>query len=172
MVAHHELSIGNHQFNGRFEDDFFGKFPEGEVTGGSGTVVLNIEKRASLITIGIVIDGEVKVPCDRCLEDIVVPVSFRGDLLVKMSYEVKEPTFDDSVKSMGETLWISPVDEYIELEQYIYESIVLVIPYSRIHTDDEDGISMCNPEMLERFGIAEDDDFDLEDNDNDDEYNF
>ena len=175
MIAYHGLSIGNHQLSGTFEDDFFSKFPEGEVTGGSGTVIFNIEKRSSLMTIAIIIDGEVKVACDRCLEDIVVPVNFKGEIFVKFSYEIAEPRFDDNLQSESDILWINPSSEYIELEQYVYESIVLALPYSRIHSEDEDGISMCNPQMLERFGIAADDDldFDLEDDDDDEDgYNL
>ena len=172
MLAHHDLSIGNHQFICKFGSSFFAKFPEGEVTGGEGTITLNIEKRSNLITVAIEIEGEVKVACDRCLEDIIAPISFKGDLLVKLSPEIKEPTFDDNLKSESDVLWINSTDEYIDLEQYLYESMVLSLPYSRIHSEDEEGISMCNPQMLERFGIAEDDDFDLEDDDDDDGYDL
>ena len=44
----------------------------------------------------------------------------------------------------------APGDE-IDLKQYIYESIVLSLPYQRVHPEGE-----CNPEMLERFRIVSD----------------
>jgi uncharacterized metal-binding protein YceD (DUF177 family) len=43
-------------------------------------------------------------------------------------------------------MWISPADDMVDLTQYIYESIVLSLPYSRVHEDGE-----CNPEMLASF---------------------
>jgi uncharacterized metal-binding protein YceD (DUF177 family) len=46
----------------------------------------------------------------------------------------------------GEVMWISPAEDYLDLTQYIYESIVLSLPYSRVHADGE-----CNPDMLASF---------------------
>ena len=43
-------------------------------------------------------------------------------------------------------MWISPAEDIVDLTQYIYESIVLSLPYSRVHQDGE-----CNPEMLASF---------------------
>jgi uncharacterized metal-binding protein YceD (DUF177 family) len=43
-------------------------------------------------------------------------------------------------------MWISPADDMVDLTQYIYESIVLSLPYSRVHEEGE-----CNPEMLASF---------------------
>jgi uncharacterized metal-binding protein YceD (DUF177 family) len=43
-------------------------------------------------------------------------------------------------------MWISQSESTLDLTQYIYESIVLSLPYRRVH--DEGG---CNPEMLASF---------------------
>ena len=53
--------------------------------------------------------------------------------------------------SFGELL---PGEEQVDLAQYIYESIVLSLPYQRVHPEGE-----CNPEMLERFRIVSDREF-------------
>ena len=37
----------------------------------------------------------------------------------------------------------------MQLAQYLYESVVLTLPYQRVHPEGE-----CNPEMLERFRIV------------------
>ena len=66
-------------------------------------------------------------------------------MLVKFSNEVRD--YD------GEVMWISPADGEVSLVQYIYESIVLALPYSRVHEEGE-----CNPEMLARFTTVEEDD--------------
>jgi uncharacterized metal-binding protein YceD (DUF177 family) len=43
-------------------------------------------------------------------------------------------------------------DEHeIEVGQYLYEFIILALPYQRIHPEDEDGYSTCNPEMLKKL---------------------
>ena len=46
----------------------------------------------------------------------------RRELLVKFSDEVRE--YD------GDTLWLSPSEDFVDLTQYIYESIVLSLPIS------------------------------------------
>lgn len=167
MIAHTGLSVGNHSFSVSFADDFFSEIPESEVVGGSGVVGIDVVKTANMLTISIAIDGSAKVACDRCLEDVEMPISFNGDIIVKFSYEVQEPTFDDGLTTESDLLLINPADDKIDLKQYIYESIVLSLPYSRIHPDDENGVSTCNPEMLERFTVATG--FDIEDYDDEDE---
>ena len=71
---------------------------------------------------------------------------YQGRLLVKFSDEVHE--YD------GEVMWMLPGEDRVELAQYIYESIVLSLPYQRVHPEGE-----CNPEMLERFRIVSDREF-------------
>ena len=51
-------------------------------------------------------------------------------------------------------MWMLPGEDRVELAQYIYESIVLSLPYQRVHPEGE-----CNPEMLERFRIVSDREF-------------
>ena len=96
-----------------------------------------------MLTLDVTVDGSVVVECDRCLEDCNVPIHYEGQLLVKFSDEVHE--YD------GEVMWLLPMEDEVDLTQYIYESIVLALPYQRVHPEGE-----CNPEMLERFRIVSD----------------
>ncbi|MEG2365470.1 MAG: YceD family protein, partial [Alistipes sp.] len=75
-----------------------------------------------------------------------VPIHFEGRLVVKFSDEIDE--YD------GEVMWISPSASEVDLAQYIYESIVLSLPYQRVHPE-----GMCDPEMLARFKIVSDAEF-------------
>ena len=99
-----------------------------------------------MLTLDVNVDGSVVVECDRCLEDCNVPIHYEGQLLVKFSDEVHE--YD------GEVIWLLPMEDEVDLTQYIYESIVLALPYQRVHPDGE-----CNPDMLERFSIVSDEEF-------------
>ena len=56
---------------------------------------------------------------------------------------------------VGEVLWLSPSEEKLDLTQYIYESIVLSLPYQRVHPEGQ-----CNPEMMARFRIVSGEEFD------------
>jgi uncharacterized metal-binding protein YceD (DUF177 family) len=81
-----------------------------------------------------------------------LPVNCRERLAVKFSEE--EHPFE------GDILWINPADAQLDLEQYIYESIVLNLPLSRVHPEDVHGTPLCNPAMLERFTIISAEEFD------------
>jgi uncharacterized metal-binding protein YceD (DUF177 family) len=96
------------------------------------------------LTIDIV--GEVICECDRCLEDCPIDVDYSGELVVKFSDEIDD--YD------GEVMWISPSEDILNLTQYIYESIVLSLPYRRVHEEGE-----CNPEMLAQFTALSEEEF-------------
>ena len=57
-------------------------------------------------------------------------------------------------------MWLSPNETELPLGQYIYESISLSLPYRKIHPEDANGNSLCNPDMLSRFKIVSEEEFD------------
>ncbi|MCD8185245.1 MAG: YceD family protein [Rikenellaceae bacterium] len=147
------LSVGTHHFEYTVDDDFFSAFEESEVRQGDIQVAVEVKKQASLLTLDFVMDGGVDVPCDRCVEQFRIPVHYQGTLLVKFT--------DEPPESDGDIMWLHPVESEIDLAQYIYESILLSLPYQRIHPLDEQGNSTCDPEMLKRFRIVSSDEFDV-----------
>ena len=100
---------------------------------------VKLNRTESMLELEVAIEGEVICECDRCLEDCPIAIDYEGDLVVKFS--------DESDYYDGEVMWISPSEDMLDLTQYIYESIVLSLPYSRVHEEGE-----CNPEMLASFG--------------------
>jgi len=97
-------------------------------------------------------EGEGEVTCDRCLEEFMMPVDYTGTLQVKFAEVAPE--------SDGDIIWLHPVEGELPLAQYIYESIVLSLPFQRVHPDGEDGRPGCDPEMLKHFRIVSGDEFD------------
>jgi uncharacterized metal-binding protein YceD (DUF177 family) len=93
------------------------------------------------------LNGVAVVECDRCLDELEYPVEVSDTLYVKFSEEEFE--FD------GEVMWLNPADEEINLADYIYESLLLSLPYQRVHERIED----CNQEMIERFRIVSEEEF-------------
>lgn len=151
-IAHRGLKEGAHTFGWRVEDGFWKDRPEGGIIRGEVDVEATLEKGATgVMRLEVVIGGNVVVPCDRCLEDCTLPVSWRGRLAVKVSEE--EQPFD------GEVIWLMPGEATIDLEQYIYESVVLSLPMQRVHPEDVHGQPLCNPAMLERFKIVTEEEF-------------
>ena len=89
------------------------------------------------------IKGEVELICDRCLETYLQPIESSNLMLVKFS----ETETDDG----DEVIYIHPGAYQVEVAKLIYEFIVLSIPIRHVHPDDNEGKSLCDPEMLQKL---------------------
>jgi len=137
------LKEGRHIYDFDINKEFFEKFEESEVKEGDIKASVEAEKRATHIVLNIRISGRIRICCDRCLEMFYFPVECENRLLVKFG-----KTSDDSDP---EILTI-PVDEHeLELNQYFYEFIHLALPIQRVHPDDKNGESTCDPDMLKKL---------------------
>mgnify|MGYP000773739925 CR=1 FL=1 len=145
-IPYKSLENGEHTLEFRFDDSLFAAYENTDIRHAQGRVGVTLLRSASMLELKVSIRGSVVVACDRCLEDCRLPVAFDGTLLVRFSDEVAD--YD------GEVMWMLPGEDRVELAQYIYESIVLSLPYQRVHPEGE-----CNPEMLERFRIVSDREF-------------
>ena len=145
-IAYKGLKNGVHEFDFEVGGALFEAFGSTEIKSGSCRAHVTLTKAETQLVADVVIRGAVVVACDRCLEDCRVPVEFEGRLVVKFSDEVRE--YD------GEVLWLLPGEDEVDLAQYIYESIVLSLPYQRVHPEGE-----CDPEMLRRFRIVSGEEF-------------
>ncbi len=145
-IAFKGLKNGRHTFDFEVGEALFEASGNTEIKGGACRTHVELDRAETMLGFDVTIDGSVVVACDRCLEDCEVPVRFAGHLTVKFSDETDE--YD------GEMMWISPSESEVDLAQYIYESIVLSLPYQRVHPEGE-----CDPAMLERFRIVSDSEF-------------
>lgn len=153
-IAYKGLKEGTHEYEWRVGNDFWKDHPGGGITGGEAEVRATLERGAAgTMRLEVSVAGSVIVPCDRCLEDCELPVRCKERLAVKVSPDADEHPFE------GDILWVAPGDTQIDLEQYIYESIVLSLPLQRVHPEDVHGRPLCNPAMLERFKIVTEEEF-------------
>lgn len=151
-IAYKGLGPGPHRFDFDVDGSFFAAYGGCGIKDGRAHAEVVLLKKPSMFDLQVTIDGEVTVPCDRCLEDCVLPVHFKGHPVVKFSEEEQD--------SDGEVIWIHPAEDLLDLGQYIYESIVLSLPYQRVHPLDALGNPLCNPDMLGRFRIVSEAEFD------------
>ena len=143
------LSPGIHEFQFDINDSLFTMWEESEIKHGKGTAVVTLNKAASKMVLDVAIASQVELECDRCLEEFRMPVDYHGQLTVKMTDQVIDQESD------GDEMWLSYQADTLPLAQYFYESIVLSLPYQRVHPDMKD----CNPAMLEKFKIVDSDEF-------------
>ena len=129
-----EFEIGN---------EFFEQFEDSEVKEGRLIANIELDKRSSHIDISIRISGMVKICCDRCLEMFLQPVDSMNRLLVKFGKRMED--IDPDIITL-------PAEQNeLDLKQHIYEFIHLALPIKRVHPDDENGESTCDPYMLKKL---------------------
>jgi uncharacterized protein len=134
------LKEGHYLYDFEIGNQFFENFEESEIKEGNLSASIDLEKRSSHFDLIVKIRGEVKICCDRCLEMFLHPIACENRLLVKFGEKWDENDPD---------IVIIPADEHeLNIKQYLYEFIFLALPIKRIHPEDENGKSSCDPEMI------------------------
>jgi uncharacterized metal-binding protein YceD (DUF177 family) len=137
------LKEGHHRVDFEIDNEFFEQFEESEVKEGSLVANIEMDKRSSHLDLSIKVSGSVKISCDRCLEMFYQPVCSENRLLVKFGKRVEN--IDPDIISI-------PADENeLDLQQQIYEFIMLALPIKRVHPADKKGKSTCDPFMLKKL---------------------
>lgn len=139
QIALNGLPSGKTFLEGRLDGKFFANFENTEILDADVSVGICLEKSGSYIGIDIDIDGTVTVECDRCLEDLVLPVERTIMLEVKFGSEGS----DSSADGEREVLFLSQDNTELDLSQIVYDYICLSLPIQRHHRDGE-----CNPEFV------------------------
>ncbi len=137
------LVEGDHGFSFELDQKFFASLEQSEIEKGHVKAEVILEKKTGVFSLHFHLLGEVEVICDRCLEPFMTEVDTKQTIFVKLGEEVGE--IEDDV------IMIHRDDHEIEVGQYMYEFILLALPYQRIHPDDDEGISGCDPEMIRRL---------------------
>jgi len=137
------LKEARYTYDFKIGDDFFEAFEGSEIQRGELDAVVVLQKSSTHIEFDIVINGRAEVICDRCLDSFYLPLSSVNRLVVKPEREWAE--VDPDMITM-------PLDEHeIDLSHFFYEYIHLALPLKRIHPDDSEGRTTCNPEMIRKL---------------------
>lgn len=137
------LKEGRHEFDFEIGKAFFDEFEESEITDGSLVAYIEMDKISSHIDLLIRIKGSVMISCDRCLEMFSRPLECENRLLVGLGKSISE---DDP-----DILSLTDDENTLDLKQNFYEYIHLALPIKRVHPDDRNGKSTCDPVMLKKL---------------------
>ena len=137
------LSLGNHRNTYEIDDAFFSNFEYFEASNVKIDLLIDLMKESSLIDFKFHFKGWVELQCDRCLDKFNMNVEKSFRLIVKYGEKFEEVS--------DEVITIPTTETNIDLSQYIYEYINLMLPIKKVHPDDELGNSTCNEEMIDRL---------------------
>jgi len=131
------LSLGHHTFEFRIDDAFFETFDYDEISDCKIKINIDLEKTERFLKLVFRFNGESFVSCDRCLDPVEISVNHEETLIVNFG---NESDFDSEVWT------ISSKEHELILDNFIYETLVLLRPLSVMHD-----IENCNPKMLEKL---------------------
>ena len=117
------------------DDTYLEALDGADVKKGSLHVSVSIRKATGFFEFNFHTDGEIVIPCDRCLDDMALPVDTDNCLIVKLG----------SVYSEEDDVIVVPENEGIlDMAWLIYEFVALVIPIRHVHAPGK-----CNPAMTQ-----------------------
>jgi len=134
------LKVGIYSYTFEIEDKFFEHFEYSEINKGKIHVDCQLDRQLRMMVLNFDIAGTIRVPCDRCAEEFDLPVEGQQKLIVKFGADHKEESED--------ILVITEKEHELDVSQYLYEYVILLVPIRKVHGTDENGNSLCNPEVL------------------------
>jgi uncharacterized metal-binding protein YceD (DUF177 family) len=125
------MKDGKHQFEYQISNLFFEQFQFDEYENVDVKVNMVLEKKTTIMELCFTHKGTVNVPCDMTGENFDLKIKGKFNLVVK---------FGEELNNESEELLILPLSEFqLNVSQYIYESIVLSVPFKRVHPGVKDG---------------------------------
>jgi uncharacterized metal-binding protein YceD (DUF177 family) len=136
------LKLGIHTFTFEIGEEFFKEFVSTTLEKGGFKVEVVLDKRISVCDLSIKFDGFVTAPCDRCLEEISLPLEGEEKMIIKYSSIEKEEE---------DVLYITQDTAELNVAKYIYEYISLALPLSFVYDCMEEDSPPCNQEVLSKL---------------------
>lgn len=111
---------------------------DSDIKTGSVQVKVSVKRVSSIFEFNFVLNGQVTVPCDRCLDDMFVDIDSKSRLIVK---------FGECYSEESDEIVIIPEQEgEINIAWFLYEFVALDIPMKHVHP-----AGTCNKAMTAKY---------------------
>lgn len=132
------LTPGVHEYEYLLENKFFMDIDGDQVRKGTVKVHLTVNRLSLMFEMNFQIEGTVLVPCDRCLDDVDIPISTHNRLIVKFGKEYSEES--------DEIVVVPEEEGDINVAWFLYEFISLAVPMKHVHAPGK-----CNKQMSSKL---------------------
>ena len=134
------LTAGKHEYGWKVGKEFFESFENSEILDAQLSASVVVEKSGRYLGVDCDVRGTVTVECDRCLDDLQMPVDAEIRLSVKYG---DEESSDEHHEGEREVVFVPETDAEFDMSQIIYDYVCLALPMQRVHEEGE-----CNPAVL------------------------
>lgn len=128
------LPVGSHDFDYHLDKEFFQNMENSDIRDGNIDVHTTVVNKDQYYDLTFNIKGELTLLCDRCLDEMQLPVETQYHIIVKYG-----PDFNDDSDDLLE---IPESDNFLNVAYMIYDTIVLEIPIKHVHP-----LGKCNRAM-------------------------
>lgn len=132
------MPVGNQQFAYSIDAEFFKNMESADIRCGAVNVVLDVTHANGTYDLNFVLKGSITIGCDRCLDDMELPIDTTYHLIVKYGEEYNDESDD--------VLVIPESDNDLNVAYMIYDTIALSIPLKHTHPAGE-----CNKAMTAKL---------------------
>lgn len=137
------LTAGKNEFSWKVGKEFFESFGNSEVFDADLDVEVVVEKAGKYVGVDCEVVGHVVVECDRCLDELELPVGVVVRLSVKFGEAEPSEEHQDGER---EVVFVSDAEAELDMSQIIYDYVCLDLPMQRMHDEGQ-----CNPEVIRRL---------------------
>lgn len=146
---------GIQDFEYQLGKQFFVNMENPDVRDADIRVSLSVDHHNDAYDLTFHVEGELTVACDRCLDDLILPVDTNYHVVVKYG--------DGDVETQDDYIEIPESDNYLNVAYIIHDTVALSIPIKHVHP-----LGKCNRAMSallkrHRSTQADTEDADLED---------
>lgn len=144
VIQFASLSLGEHEYQFEIGDKFFENLDYSEIKQGDITIDVKLLKQSTMMILESEVSGTVRVNCDVCASEFDLPIAGNYRLIVKVGGHETGDEDDDIIT-------IAANEHQLDLRQYFYEYITLLVPIRRVHPDDEKGNPTCDKAALSKL---------------------
>ena len=138
------LAAGENRFFWQAGKEFFEGYDNTEVLDAQLDIKTLVDKSGRYIGVDCDITGWLVVECDRCLEDLNMPI----DVEVRLSVKFGEVDSSEEIQDGEREVIFLPVDNTeLDMSQIVYDYVCTSLPLQRVHKEGE-----CNPIAMKYYG--------------------
>lgn len=141
------LAAGKNVYDWKAGKEFFESFDNAEILDAGLDVGVVVEKSGKYVGVDCRVEGQVTVECDRCLDELEMPVDVTIRLSVKYGSEESSEAGQEGER---EVIFVAETDAELDMSQIIYDYVCLSLPMQRTHAD-----GACNPAAMKYFTSTE-----------------
>lgn len=135
VIPFRGLSAGVHSYQWEINGSFFEADEYSDILVASVEVSLLLDKSDRLMKLDFTAQGELTIPCDRCMAPLEVDVDCERTIIARETSSDEEG--DDDL------IFLNSHDYQLDVAEWIREMILLSLPMRNVHEDNE-----CDPEVL------------------------